>query len=156
MKRRYKVLLTIAIIGFTILCLYAFVEPVRAWMQDTLGPPTQQYTSGFVTAVRTNPIWVNYISPFPNQAIIFGAIIYIPLFVLWLRSRTRLRQWVHKGSREDAGFATPVMTEPVSQVVTAAPVAKSTPAPTPTTAPTPTPKPAESSPPPAEEKSEKA
>jgi len=113
MKRTYqKVLLSLFIVFFILLVAYAFVQPVRAWMQINLGPPITDTFSGLATTITTSSIWINHIIPFPNQAIIFGALIYIPLAILVHRNFNWVRTKAVRSAARESGSL--VMTEPIS------------------------------------------
>lgn len=117
MRRLYQVLLYIGIAILVFVFMLAFWDDFRAWARATLGPPLGDTGGTIVAAITGNPIWQNYIMPFPNQALIFGAVIYIPLFILFLKSRTKVRRLVFKSAAKDSGMF-PTMTEPVSSRTT--------------------------------------
>lgn len=152
MRRLYTILLILSLIGFIILCAYAFVDQVRIPMQTHLGPPLTAAFGGFATAITTSFIWQHYIIPFPNQLVIGAVLIGMP--IMWLASRVytrKVRPTFVKSAMRDSGMY-PMSTQPVSTpsvtVTQPAPTKAETPppaqpVPTPTPAPVPEKPPAE-------------
>ena len=59
-------------LAFVVLCLYAFVPPVKAYFNETLGPTVQNVFGDTFTAVTTSPPWVTFIAPTLNAFCIGG------------------------------------------------------------------------------------
>lgn len=112
MRRLYRILLGLFLILFVLLCIYAFVEPVRGWMQVTLGPPASDIFGGIATMVTTSWIWRDYLMPFPNQFLIFGGIFWITMAWLWHKNFNWIRTKAVHSAAKDSGMY-PTMTEPV-------------------------------------------
>jgi len=137
MRRVYQFFLLLFLVGFVLTILYAFVDPVRAWMKGTLGPPLTDAFGGFATTITSNPLWTQYITPFPNQLILGAILVGFPIAWLWHRSFNKIRTtFVRSAAKEGALY--PLQTEPVSapsQPVQPTPITKestkkeSTPAP---------------------------
>lgn len=125
MKRIYQIALVLFLIFFVVLCVYAFVKPVQAWMDATFGPPLQGAFGATATYIAESWIWQNYIVPFPNQLVIGCVFLGFPLMWLMLRVwQRKIRPHFIKGAMKDSGQY-PIMTEPISAPsypTTAAPV----------------------------------
>lgn len=142
MRRIFKILF---VVGFALLILYAFVEPVRGYMQTNWGPPLSKAFGSIYTSITTSPLWLMYVAK-PLNAFIIGMIFMIPIALLWHRSYNRVRTRFVRSAAMEAGAQQQVMTRPVSQpsytqpVPVAAPVKQETsppppPPPTETTTP---------------------
>lgn len=125
MRRLYTILLALFFVFFVTLVLYAFVEPVRAWMKATIAPPLTGAFGGLANAITSSPIWQNWIVPFPNQLLIGAIALGFPIAWLWHKSFNRVRTRFVRSAARDSGMY-PTMTEPVSTPASA-------PQPTPTT-----------------------
>ena len=137
MKRLYKILFVLSLIGFILLIAYAFVEPVRAWMQTTIGPPVSGALGGFATIITSSYIWKTHIVPFPNQLIIGAVVIGMPLMWLATRAYTRtVRPMFVRGAMRDSGMY-PMDTKPVTKTPTVQQPVPTHPTPTPQPSPPP-------------------
>jgi len=114
MNTAWKIALVLGIIVVILLILYA-APPTRGFMEETLGPPLSGISGGVVETVTSSFIWRDWLVPFPNQMLILGAILWIPLFYIWLRTRTKVRQIVQIGAAKDSGFSMPVSQTTISQ-----------------------------------------
>jgi len=123
MRRIAKILLVLFLVFFVALMLYAWVKPARAWMDITIGPFAIGIFGGIATAITSNPIWKNWVVPFPNQLILGALILGFPIAFLWHKSFNRVRRVFVKSAAKDSGMY-PTMTEPVS---TPAPAPQPTP-----------------------------
>lgn len=144
MRRLYRLLLGLFLILFVLLVLYAFVDPVRGWMQVTLGPPASDIFSGFVKMIAESWLWQNYVIPFPNQLILGAIILGFPIAWLWHKNFNWVRSKAVHSAAKDSGMY-PTMTEPIGtssvrvQEPTPISTAKTETAPTPEPAPKPAP-----------------
>ncbi len=120
MRRLIQILLVLFLIGFVLLCMYAFVEPARAWMKSTIGPPASGIFSTFTNSITQSPIWKNYIVPFPNQLILGALFIGLPIAWLWHRSFNRVRNVFVRSAAKDSGMY-PTMVEPTPISTASAP-----------------------------------
>jgi len=62
----------IVALAFIVLCLYAFVPPVKAYFNQTVGPTVQNVFGDTYIAITTSPPWVTYIAPTLNAFCIGG------------------------------------------------------------------------------------
>lgn len=108
-----KIISIIIIILFVFLCLVAFVEPVRAFVYQAVGPTLQGFFGDAVASITTSAIWQNWITPWPNQLLI-GMILMIPIAIFVHNSFNRIRTVFVRSAYRETGAVT--MTEPISSV----------------------------------------
>lgn len=113
MRRILKIFLIVALV---FLVIYAFVEPVRGFLQTNLGPPLMNLFGGFYTMITTSSIWINYVAPPLNLALICFTVGLIAYHFLVQKAKTKFRRVIIKGAAKESGMY-PVETEPVSQPI---------------------------------------
>lgn len=113
MRRLYRILLVIFVIGFVLLCLYAFVDPIRDWMKVTIGPIASDIFGGIALTITESWIWQQYIIPFPNQLIIGAVVLGFPIAWLVHKNFNWVRSKAVRSAGKESGIY-PTMTEPIS------------------------------------------
>ena len=131
MRRLYKVFVGIFAVFFVILCLFAFVDPVRIWMQINIGPLVLAVFGGIIVAVTTSPIWLQYVAPTLNAWLIGLALGIVPVsFPLIHRAFNKYRGFWVKSADEESGH-TYLQERPISQQTTTPEPKKTSKPPTP-------------------------
>lgn len=79
MRRLYQIFTIIFAVFFVVLCLYAFVDPMRAWMQTNIGPTVLAIFGGIIVGITTSPIWLHHVAPTLNAWLIGLAMGIFPI-----------------------------------------------------------------------------
>jgi len=152
MRRLYKIFLGIFAVFFVILCLYAFIDPIRIWMQINIGPLVLAVFGGIIIMITTSPLWLQYVAPTLNAWLIGLALGIIPVSFPLIHRSFNWYRTKHVQSADKESGHTYLQDRPISQQTTTpepkktskAPPAEPTPPPQ-TETPPPTPKPEEES-----------